>query len=199
MIPCILFALVIASTPASAAPCAAGGFTASATFPNDPGFEGMWKYTLSGSWDTGEANGLSHISFLIDFECPCVCEDNFAVFPTPAGTATGTDSSGADCTVDFIGINECEGDPTIPNPAPAIKFEAPEGQGCETGQTGSGTWFFYSGQPPLPDDTYTDAVVVKYGVNDCSLDLSGQLPDCTACAVPTEPSTWGKVKALYGD
>jgi len=194
---CVLF---VASTPVVAAPCASGDFTATATFPNDPGFEGLWKYTLSGSWDTGAANGLSHISFLINFECPCVCEEGFAYFDTPAGTATGVDSLGGPCEAEFIGLNECAGDPTIGSNAPAIKFELPEDQGCETTNTGTGTWCFYSAQSPLPAAVYAEAVVIKFGNNECSGTLTGNLPDCTECGpVPVEESTWGSVKRLYGN
>ena len=62
------FALAYAGTvkdsPQTTAPCAQGDMTITATFPNDVGFENQWKYTISGSWDTGVANALSHISFL---------------------------------------------------------------------------------------------------------------------------------------
>ena len=186
----------------TAAPCADADMTVTATFPNDVGFEGLYKYTISGSWDTGVSNGLSHISFLYELECPCICDTTeagsfFAQFPTPAGTATGEDSLGNACDVDFIGLHECQGDPTLPSNSPAIKFELPEGQGCETTNTGTGTWCFYSPLPPLPVDTYVDAVMIKYGGNFCSGDLTGELPNCSSCApVPTERATWGRIKVI---
>lgn len=180
------------------APCASADMTITATFPNDPGFEGLWKYTISGSWDVGQATALSHISFLFALDCECACDiTNLVVFDTPAGTATGEDDLGNPCSVLFDGLFECEGDPTIGSPLPAVKFEAPE-QPCETQDTGSGTWCFYTLLPPLDPDAYPDAVVIKYGNNECSGTLTGQIPDCNECeTVPTELKTWGEIKSDF--
>ena len=184
-----------------AAPCAQGDMNIVATFPNDTGFENMWKYTISGSWDTGAPNGLSHISFIFALDCPCACEIvDLVQFDSPAGTATGTDSLGGPCTVEFEGLFNCDGDPTISNTLPAVKFEAPEGQDCEMGETGSGTWCFYTFLSPLPDSSYSEAVVVKFGTNECTGSLIGALPDCGDCeTIPVENKTWGGVKLDYGD
>lgn len=184
----------------ASAPCVSADMTITASFPNDAGFEGLWKYTISGSWDLGGgSNALSHISFLFALDCVCACDISGLVqFDTPAGTSTGTDSLGNDCTFEYGGLFECEGDPTIVSDLPAVKFEGPEGQNCETGATGTGTWSFYSILSPLPNDVYPDAVVIKYGNNECTGNLSGQLPNCEDClTIPVEQKSWGAVKKDY--
>ena len=195
-----LCVLLMMGSPALAGPCASGDMTVTASFPNDLGFEGLYKYTITGSWETGAQQGLSHISFTYQLECPCVCDTSevgsaFASFPIPAGTATGTDSLDNPCTVEFLGLSECNGDGTISSTDPAIKFEIPDDTVCNTGNTGTGTWCFYSVLPPLPSNTYIDATYIKFGNNECTLDLVGELPNCTACGpVPIENSTWGQIK-----
>lgn len=200
---CLLVVAVMDSPRAAkksevAAPCASADMTITATFPNDVGFEGLWKYTISGPWEVGAMNALSHISFLFALDCPCACDiANLVVFPTPAGQATGEDE-GSPCTADFTGLWNCDGDPTIGSNLPAIKFET--AGACETQTTGTGTWCFYTGLSPLPDAAYPDAVVIKFGNDECTGTLTGALPDCDDCdTVPIEVKSWGKIKADFDE
>jgi hypothetical protein len=183
--------------------CNSATMNISATFPNDEGFEGMWKYTVTGSFDLGEGSqGLSHISFLFQLDCDCICElelRNFFAFDYPAGTCTGEDSLANPCTVEYLGLLECQGDPFITSNLPAFKFEAPNGQGCETTEAGTGTWWFYSYIPPMDDASYIDAIVIKYGNNECTGDLYGQMPICDCNVVPTSEKTWGAIKSNYDE
>jgi hypothetical protein len=193
--------LLTALAPAGVAadPCLSIDMTIDATFPNDPGHEGQWKYCISGTWDLGlSENALSHIDFLLGLDgCACICD--MGVFETDsiAGTSTG-EFDGVPCTVDYVSDFLCEGDPTLPPELQtvAFKFEQATGQDCETGTSGEGTWCFYSFLAPAASATHTDAVVIKYGGMDCTGDLVGTLPGC-GCAVPVEPSTWSRVKSYY--
>lgn len=161
-------------------------------------FDGLWKYTISGSWNTG-GQGLSHISFLITYACDCCNVTGLVLFDSPAGTSTGEDSLGNACTAEYVGVGDlCDADPTLPTLDPAIKFEQ-NATSCEAVTTGSGTWCFYSPLPPLPADTYPSAVGIKFGTNNCFGTLTGTVPDCINClTVPTEQRTWGAIKADYG-
>ena len=179
----------------AASACTTSG-TVTATYITTGPFTGLWQYCFSASWDTGGA-GLSHISFLVNYECDCCSINGLTVFDTPAGTSTGADSNGP-CEAQYIGLGDlCDADPTIPSTNPAIKFEQIESD-CEAQQTGSGTFCFYSVLPPAASTTYPGAVAVKYGTSSCFGDLTGQMPDCTSCGtVGTDKSTWGGVKAKY--
>ena len=85
----MLACLSLASVPVGAqVQCDSLSMTVTATFPNDPGFEGLWKYTLTGSWDLGlGAPALSHINIAPGLgACDCICEEGLIVFDAPAGT-----------------------------------------------------------------------------------------------------------------
>ena len=195
----VLIAVTFAGT-LQAAPCADVNMTVTASQPNDPGFEGLTKYTISGSWDIGQQQGISHISFLLLLEaaCECVCDTGFLKFASPAGSSTGDDGQGGSCTVHYDGTFACTGDPTIPPDDAAIKFEVISEEGCESSPSGSGTWCFYSPIPPGPANTYTDAVALKYGTQECFGDLVGVLPDCSFCStVAVDEETWSIIKHLF--
>jgi hypothetical protein len=187
-----------AEDASGSAACSTSGSVSAALQVGGP-FDGWWKYTITGSWDTG-GEALSHISFLISYACDCCDISGLIGFDTPAGTSTGEDGLGNACTAEYVGTGDmCSDDPTIPSTDPALKFEPVEGD-CEAQSTGNGTWCFYSLLPPLPAANYPGAVVVKYGNNLCSGDLVGEMPDCTDClTVPTRLTTWGKLKGDYKD
>jgi hypothetical protein len=195
-------ALLLASTLAIAPPaaavddCASVSMTVTAQVSTDPGFEGLYKYTVTGSWDITQF-GLSHIDFFLALKnLECICDPRVVKFGAPAGTSTGSGDAGP-CTVNYEGIYNCMGDPTVPVDlrAPTIKFNAINGT-CEAGVTGTGTWVFYSPFPPAPYTVYPDGVAIKHGQAVCTGDLAGQMPmgDCTT---PAEAKSWGGVKAIY--
>src|SRR5437762_4746294 len=92
-----LFLLALASTPAYAQvpDCNSISMTVSASVSTDPGFEGLYKYCVAGSWDVGQ-HAVSHIDFFLALaNCECVCDPRIAKFGAPAGTSTGETDSGA--------------------------------------------------------------------------------------------------------
>ena len=177
--------------------CATVSMTVVATQPNDPGFEGLYKYTVTGGWDVHQF-GLSHIDFFIALKnLECVCDPRVVKFPAIPGTSNGVNGAGS-CTEYYNGEYNCMGDPTVPQElrAPTVKFNAIDGNGCEAAVTGTGTWIFYSPFPPAPFTVYSNGVAIKHGQQVCTGDLAGQMPlgDCSTAA---EARSWGSVKSLY--
>ena len=185
----ILTALLFA---AATAPAQVIWGTSSATYPNDPGFEGMWKYCLEIEWDTS-GHALSHTTLFIGLEvCPLFCDPGFFMFPEPAGSGPGEDG----CTVIYYGSFLCYGDPTMPgDEGPTIKFEYDEEIGCEPGPTGTASLCFYSIGFPTEPDIFLDYLGIKYGTDTNTGDLEGVLPTCIISSVQAQ--SWGSVKALY--
>src|SRR5262245_50379466 len=60
---------VCTSRPASAqvSDCVSVSMTVSAAHSVDPGFEGLWKYTITGTWNVGQ-HALSHVDFFFALE-----------------------------------------------------------------------------------------------------------------------------------
>jgi hypothetical protein len=177
--------------------CASVSMTVTAAVSSDPGFEGLWKYTLSGSWDVGQ-HALSHLDILLMIEnCPILCDAGIFHFASPSGQSTGEDSLGSPCTLFYGGSFLCNGDPSIPPNLrePTVKFQAIPGQSCETTTEGSGTWFFYSLLSPGPETLHQDVIVIKHGNSACTGDVTGRLPICETTAI--EENTWGSVKILF--
>ena len=171
--------------------------TVTAAPSNDPGFLGLYKYTVTGNWNVNQY-GLSHIDFFLALKnLECICDPRVVKFPLPAGTSTGMNAGGA-CVSTYDGVYNCKGDPSIPAElrAPTIKFDPPNGTTCEPGVSGSGTWTFYSPFPPAPFSVYADGVAIKHGQQVCTGNLAGQMPmgDCTT---PAQAMSWGGVKGLY--
>lgn len=185
----ILSVLLLAVAPATAQVIWG---TSTATYPNDPGFEGMWKYCLDIEWDTS-GHALSHTTLYIDLEaCPLFCDPGFFMFPEPAGSGPGEEG----CTVVYYGSFLCFGDPTSPgDEGPTIKFEYDEEIGCEPGPTGSATLCFYSVGFPTEPDIFLDYLGIKFATSTATGDLEGVLPSCITS--PVRNSSWGTVKALY--
>jgi len=194
----VMLAMMTLSAPqAGAQVCNLLGM-ADAAITDDPGFEGLWKYTITYTWEAGK--GLSHTDvFLGLVACECVCEEGLIVFADPAGSSTGELPSGEECTVDYVGEYLCMGDPTIPDGmnSPAVKFDAVTGEdGCEPAATGVGFACFYSPLPPGPINSVNDGLAIKAGQEICFGPINGRLPLCD-CSVPSETSTWGKVKGIF--
>jgi hypothetical protein len=197
----LLLSLALASfglaRPALAVtPCATLDMTVTAAPSVDPGFEGLWKYTVTGSWDVTQY-GLSHIDFFLQLkDLECICDPRVIKFPTPGGTSTGTSDAGP-CTVYYTGVYNCKGDPTVPAElqAPTIKFNTDDGP-CVTGTTGTGTWVFYSPFAPGPYTVDPEGAAIKHGQGVCVGSLSGTMP-MGDCATPASAKSWGGVKAMY--
>jgi hypothetical protein len=169
----------------------------SATFPNDPGFKGYWKYCLDVSWDVSpydpKAHGVSHVSILLGLDdCPSACKDGYFAFADTAGSSSGVEG----CTVYYYVEFDCKGDPTIPPAVPTIKFE-PYENSCEPDVAGTAHVCFYSEAEPRPAGTLPAYVWIKFGPYIEEGTLEGTLPRCEQGTNPREPSTWGSIKALY--
>ena len=163
----------------------------------DPGYEDMYKYTFSGSWEVEGAGAVSYMMFSLGAECPCLCDSTIGMvsFPNTAGTSTGENNRGGACEARYNGFVECDG--LLETDDIVLKYEV-LGASCDPVQTGTGTWIVYSTMAPLPWAEYPDAVYVKYGNNICTGPLTGQLPDCLECVqVSTDDKSWGAVKSLY--
>jgi len=191
---------ILAFPPASAAErCETMNLTVTASFPNDPGFEGLYRYALGGNWEVWP-RALSHFDvFLMFNDCPDICGPGVVVFGDTAGISTGSTVDEAPCyPVFYLGEYLCEGDPSLPEEfqASTVKFEPWEGQSCEPGTVGVGSWRFYSPLPPGPGTTHVDAALIKHGQYVCTGDVTGQLP---GCSVETSRESWGMIKARYGE
>jgi len=192
----VVAALGVASPALAVDDCATVSMTVTAQLSNDPGFEGLYKYTVTGTWDVTQF-GLSHIDFFLTLkDLACICDPAVAKFATPAGTSDGVGDEGA-CKVTYLGSYLCKGDPTMPAElrVPTIKFDAQNGE-CEAATTGTGTWTFYSPFPPGPYSVDPEGVAIKHGQQVCLGALAGTMPmgDCTT---PAEVQSWGGVKAIY--
>ena len=163
----------------------------------DPGYEGMYKYTISGNWEVSGVGAVSYILFSLGVECPCLCDDGMggAYFTNTAGTSTGENNKGGACEARYNGFIECNGLQETDDIV--LKFEV-FGANCDPVETGTGTWIVYTTVGPLPWAEYPDAVYVTYGSNMCTGTLTGQLPNGLECIqVSTDHKTWGAVKSLY--
>ena len=194
----VALATMAFARPASATvpTCATLEMTVTAELSTDPGFEGLYKYTVTGCWDVSQF-GLSHIDFFLQLkDLECICNEGVVKFPTPGGTSDGVSDEGA-CKVTYTGIYNCKGDPTVPAElnAPTVKFDADEGD-CEPGVTGCGTWVFYSPFQPGPYSVDPEGAAIKHGQDVCLGTLKGTLP-VADCSTPAGPTSWGNVKALY--
>lgn len=191
----LLLALVCLPVSARSDDCLSGTVTAQETAPGS----GVWKYCVSLTYDvTSLGTSPSHFSLILAAisECGCACDPGVFGFETPAGTSPGTDQvTGLPCTVEYQGVFECGGDPTLPSiPGLALKWEVPPGTSCEPDVTGTGTFCFLSLLPPGAASSATAAI--KLGQGSCSGTVTGTFPLCN-CPTPVRPGTWGRLKSLY--
>jgi hypothetical protein len=203
---CLLTAIaiaILAFSPARvvAQSCDSLAFEVTAELSADPGFEGMYKYTLTGYWAVSgveQGSALSNFIISLGIECPCLCQEGEEVlFPYPAGTSTGVDDEEEPCDyAEFIGEVQCGGYEDITTDD-IIKFELTEGL-CEPVDSGSGTWVLYSTMPPMDPAVFSDAVIMKYGEMFCVGDISGELPDCYDCmTTDASEESWGAIKKKF--
>jgi hypothetical protein len=163
----------------------------------DPGYEGMYEYTISGNWEVSGAGAVSCVMFSLGAECPCLCDSTSGIvsFPNPGGTSTGENNRGNPCEARYNGFVQCSG--LLETEDIVLKYEV-FGANCDPVQTGTGTWIVYSTMAPLPWTEYPDAVYVKYGNDICTGTLVGELPNCFECVqVSTDNKSWGAVKSMY--
>jgi len=198
----LITASVMLPVNISAQVCDSLSIEVTAEYSFDPGFEELYKYTISGYWEAAgpeEGGNLSYILFSLGGECPCLCDSSYSeiYFPSPAGTSSGFHDPGSQpCEARFVGSLHCGGiqDITTDN---VVNFEVHKGD-CEPAASGTGEWIFYSTMAPLPWAEYPNAVILKHGGMLCTGDLSGQLPNCFECsAVSTDEGSWGSIKSLY--
>ena len=188
--------LVVARPAMAVEDCATVSMVVTAELSTDPGFEGLYKYTVTGTWDVGQF-GLSHIDFFLTLkDLECICDPRVIQFADPAGTSDGEGLTDP-CKVEYEGKYNCTGDPTVPSElqVPTVKFNAIAGD-CEPGVTGTGTWVFYSPFPPAPYSVDPEGVAIKHGQQVCLGPLAGTMP-MGDCATPAETKSWGGVKAIY--
>jgi hypothetical protein len=160
-------------------------------------FEGYWCYTIDFTWDS--PMDLSNVSVFVGLEgLVCACDPGLFVFPTPAGTSTGTGEFG-ECTLDYVGSYLCAGDPSLPPEYAsdsAVRFD-PEPELCNAGTSGSGSVTFYSLLAPGdPFEVHPDAISFKSGLTTYLGNITGPLPQAD-CSVPEQEATWGQLKAMF--
>jgi hypothetical protein len=181
-----LFLALLIVVPSASADCVSGSITAAI---EDGGpYDGLYKYTVDLQWDTPQ--GLSHVTLDCGFgACPAAACAEGWLFATPAGTATGDE-----CTVEFDGVFNCDGDPSIGYTDPIIKWNALDLNGCEAEKTGSAVLCFYTSVAPVPG--VLPVILVKNGENVCEGTITGDCP--LPCAVPIEATAWGRIKQMMG-
>jgi hypothetical protein len=193
----VVLGVLVSARPALAVDaCESLSVTVTAELSTDPGFEGLYKYTVTGSWDVSQF-GLSHIDFFLQLkDLECICDPRVVKFGSPAGTSDGQGDAGP-CVVEYEGVYSCKGDPTVPAElaAPTIKFNA-AGEDCEPGVTGTGTWVFYSPFPPAPYSVDPEGAAIKHGQLVCVGALAGTMP-MGDCSTPARAASWGGMKAMY--
>jgi hypothetical protein len=189
-------ALMVARPALAVDDCASVSMIVTSELSTDPGFEGVYKYAVTGSWNVGQY-GLGHIDFFLTLkDLECICDPRVVRFGAPAGTSEG-EGIVEGCTVLYEGEYNCKGDPSVPDElrAPTIKFNSLSAD-CEPGVTGTGTWVFYSPFPPAPYSMDPEGVAIKHGLQVCLGPLAGTMP-MGDCSTPAQTKSWGGVKAIY--
>jgi len=110
----LLVACLLAAAPAGAATQIFA--TTNVTFPNDPGFEGLYKYDFKVSWHL-DPPSLDRADIYVqlaalDDSCGCVV----VRFDSPAGFSDGSDCENGDCDLTYRGKFLCAGDADNPSP-----------------------------------------------------------------------------------
>ena len=188
IIASLVFAVVVFPGSVASAQCVSGTITAE--LQGSGSFAGLYKYTIVITWDTPQ--GLSNVTLDCGFgECvQQACEQTFA-FDSLAGTSDGEPEP---CTAGYSGEFNCNGNPSVGVTDPIVKWAALNGD-CEPGRTGTATLCFYTNLPPNAGSEQP-VFLVKNGQNVCQGQITGDCP-VSPCTVPTRPSTWGAVKAIY--
>jgi hypothetical protein len=151
--------------------------TCAAELSTDPGFEGLWKYTVDMTWDL-EAQSVGHLDIFLDVTVfDDTCSSSSVVFPLPAGASTGINAWGNLCNVEYIGEFLCKDDPSLKEDSLGytVKYEPIE-VNCQTDVTGTGTFYFYTGVAPGLSGFHEDAIAIKHGSNVDFGGVEGELP-----------------------
>lgn len=148
--------------------------TVTASFPNDPGYEGLWKYTIQlDYWENqGEFNSEDDDSrgfrlFLDLGNCPCICHPGIFFFPPQPGqheddhhassatTGVGILSGGEDEECGYFGSFHCQGAPDGCHiTGPFLEFSTGDDEECDDDDEGSRTFIFYSVFAPAPESQH---------------------------------------------
>jgi len=185
---------VAAFAQVAAAECGIDG-TITASHNPDP-MGPAWMYTVEITWDTGTQYALSHMDIIMDTAGgTCSCQDFYSAISF--ADTIGTSGGDPNCTVDYYGEINCQGDPSIPSvDGIVLKFE-PFDNGCEPGTMGSATFVFYSPLGPAPIDSEFAALVDKYALSYCFGSLSGDFPSMACDPVPDEATSFGTLKGMF--
>ena len=188
--------VLVCGAQVALAECFIGGTITSDDNPDPLGPSFM--YTMVITWDTGNEYSLSHADLIMDVHAgTCLCQDFLMAlsWDDPIGYSDGVPG---DCTMEYQGFLECEGDPSIPDLEGIIlKFEPIESEECEPGPTGSATFVFYSNLPPWPINEEILTVVDKHAQEYCYGYLSGNFPTMDCDPVGSEDSGWGELKGMF--
>lgn len=187
--------------------------TVSVEVSADPGFEGLFKYTITlDKHDEDEDDDFGFLLLLGLESCACKCEEGFIV-PAAAGEIPGDDKDDHDGCCSVASEYLCNGSQDIPPEVngPAIRFYGGEGDDCdENDDFEQATLFFYTPLPPGPpsshqiylfddhDDDDKDGSHDDEDEEDGSCDgfLDGTLPSCD-CTVDAVRENWGTVKSRF--
>jgi len=145
-------------------------------------YSGWYKYTLVVNWNLGKS--LSHWDLIL--KPGCGASDHLIEFPDPAGIS-GSGMNEIFWTGEFNKKGDKSLDPEVTNPV--VKYE-PIGE--EGGNSGSGTFYFYSNIIPEYLGPYFNKVVSKAGNEpDVYGTLTGAYPSCTIVPEPATISLLG--------
>jgi hypothetical protein len=162
--------------------------TVTSELSTDPGFEGLYKYTVTGSWDVTQY-GLSHIDFFLTLkDLECICDPRVAQFATPAGTSNGEGDRPVHRACRRVQLRAPEHSPEL---RATIKF--PVSRAGKRRRTGTGSSIAF---PPSPYSVDPEGVAIKHGQQVCLGALAGTMP-MGDCSTPAETKSWGGVKAIY--
>jgi len=190
-----ILALPLAGT--ALAQCTITGVSEAEWVGDDLSAPAAWKYTLTIVWDTDSPYGVSHINLVPGAGGRCTCEELESAFfwIDPAGYSDGEPGP---CTVDYMMMIECGGDPSLDIEEPLFKFEYYEDTGCEPGNSGVMTAVFYSTFAPADIEVPNLALVDKHAQLSCWGELTGVFPGLPCDPLPEQTTSWGIIKSLYG-
>lgn len=170
--------LVLAHAPAAATNFIAG--TSEVEITADPGFSGLYKYTVQVNWDlhNGGHDG-SHFYVRLGGLTE-TCEPNTLAFADPAGNAPGEDN-GMPCDALLDGHYFCKDLPWFPHfdQIAFAKFEQQD-DNCQLPAEGSATFVFYTALPPGVPGEHRYAVAVRQGFRVAIGHVDGPLPGLSA-------------------
>ena len=194
----LLVALVFLLPGPADAACELTADIAAARNTGDPSL-GKWSYTMTVVWNTGTPYGLSHLTLWLDeANAGCSCPELVEAlsWSDPLGSSTGAPG---DCTVEYYGELNCDGDPSLGILGNVLKFEPYEAEGCEPGTAGTATLVFHSDFPPAGIAPIELFLLDKHGLLGCSGGVTGVFPGLPCDPTPAAHGSWGLLKDRYAD